>query len=1040
MDNKKITNIKKNSTKNATLLKESGYESIYQAKKDLQVSTAKEAYAQLKERYKFQNKINKKEEAKQKAKLAREAKKLDIKKMVNYIEDPNLKKLYNGLKVNRGKNIVVDWVVDGKIKKSVNYSVIDGKQFYKWFDTIFRNDWWYDSEEDVFQNLMNGLTEDDPIPVSKLFIYPKNENISSKKVIQYFRDGITHCVFTPIRNWAVEKLEGAESQRTKERYTTIVKRLNELENKYATGLPDDCVAEVCNSLQIDINIELPLCEHKFIEGKSLKKRLTQFTFMNTRLNHIELNEVVYNSKPAEVTREQLYELKNKLDANNEFYTFRKDKNGLSKIITLKGEYALFNNYGECVNKFEIDTGLNFCKIDDIDDKALCEFIQEGVNYNATVDFCDVSKINIKSINHIDMTKAYANFSKCFLYEGFLGKITDFRQTDKIVGVGYYKITNLNFDNCFGRFKKLNDKMKIYLNNNVYTSAELKLLTCQRVTYTIVCGCWGVQPIDFEFSCEMMNEKDENVPYYSKWCGASDSHKLEKTFWIKGDTNFASVLKTNEDSSVRWYENGEICIAFPKKHNYHLAHITGFITAYQRISVLDQLMEFEYDNIVRVCVDGIYFKNCVPMLRNVFRLKNDKMTFGNLAGESYVSKAIEKDLVINGFISRDHFAKELHLGEGGCGKTHFNCNDKGLIRPLFIAPSWKLARAKQNEIGIASSVWARALTDDPQRISYIKAYSNVLIVDEVSMLSQNQKLKLFELYGDMKIIFCGDLGYQLPCIEGDEMDNNGFDNIVKHKTDYRCKCPLLKQIKDDLRFMISYDRPVDEINNSTLSQFKKLGRVINISELKQMYNINDMILSGTNAVKDFYTDLFKGKFDVDKYYITENNRLYCNGDIVIGAKPENTKCEERHCFTTHSIQGETASHKLFIDSSKMFDSRMFYTAISRAKTLDQIYIIENDEIECEYQSAKIYRIVSKYGVYIGSTCKELKERFKGHKQSFKQHKKGVGKFVTSFPLLEDNDAKMELIENYPCNTKNELYMREKEYINMSDCVNKTFKDK
>ena len=46
---------------------------------------------------------------------------------------------------------------------------------------------------------------------------------------------------------------------------------------------------------------------------------------------------------------------------------------------------------------------------------------------------------------------------------------------------------------------------------------------------------------------------------------------------------------------------------------------------------------------------------------------------------------------------------------------------------------------------------------------------------------------------------------------------------------------------------------------------------------------------------------------------ENNRLYCNGDIVIGKKPESCKNEIRHCFTTHSIQGETAKNNLFIDT-------------------------------------------------------------------------------------------------------------------------------
>ena len=1014
MENQEFTlaDIKKNKVKEF-LRKKGGFKTIAQAKKAYGVFSAEEAYIEMMYNHNLILQILNEEQIMIST----------IQKKVQYVNNPTLQKLYEQLKLNIGKNIIVEWIVDGQIMKSVSYSV--PTTFTSWFKMININDWDYD---DIFSKTI--------YTTSQLFIYPQNENISTEKVIQFFKDGITHCVFTPIRNWAVDKLEGAESQRTKERYNTIIKRLNELENKYADGLPDNCVAEVCNALQIDINIELPLCEHKFIECKSLKKRLKQFTFMNTRLNHIELNEIVYNSKPIQVSRAELYDIKAKLDDTNEFYTFKKDRSGLSKLTTLTSEYALYNEYGECVNEFEISTGLNFCKIDDIDDKELCEFIQEGVNYNSTVDFCDLSNVDIKALNHIDMKKAYANFSQCFLYEGFLGKITDFRQTDKVVGVGYYKITNLNFDRCFTRFKKLNEKLKIYIDNNVYTSAELKLLTKNRITYDVVCGCWGVAPIKFEFNEKMMNNKDENVPYYSKWCGAVDSHKLEKTFWIKGDADFLSVLNQNESSSVRWYENKEICIAFPKKHNYHLAHITGFITAYQRISVLEQLMEFEYADIVRVCVDGIYFKGGIVPLKNVFRVKNDKMTFMNIAGDSYVSKAIHKSLVIDGYSSREHYVKELHLGEGGCGKTHFNCNDKGLIRPLFIAPSWKLARVKQKEIGICSSVWARALTNDPERINYIKAYSNVLIVDEVSMLSQNQKLKLFELYGDMKIIFCGDLGYQLPCIEGDEMDTNGFDNIVKHTTDYRCKCPLLKSIKNDLRLMIEYGRPIEEINYATITEFEKLGRVITVSELKQMYCVNDMILAGTNAVKDFYTNMFLGK---DKYYVTENNRLYCNGDIVIGNKPENTKCEERHCFTAHSIQGETATHKLFIDSSKMFDSRMFYTAISRAKTLDQIYIIQNDEIECEFKKAKIYRIVSKYGVYIGSTCKELGERFKGHKHSFKQHSKGVGKYITSFAILEDANARIELVEEFPCNSKNELFQREKYYINISNCVNKTFKE-
>jgi hypothetical protein len=53
----------------------------------------------------------------------------------------------------------------------------------------------------------------------------------------------------------------------------------------------------------------------------------------------------------------------------------------------------------------------------------------------------------------------------------------------------------------------------------------------------------------------------------------------------------------------------------------------------------------------------------------------------------------------------------------------NLKDTGLMRVLFVAPSWKLAVAKKRETGVSSSVWARLLTKDPIQISSIKEQAN-----------------------------------------------------------------------------------------------------------------------------------------------------------------------------------------------------------------------------------------------------------------------------------------------------------------------------
>jgi hypothetical protein len=937
----------------------------------------------------------------------------------------DLSKLREELKKHIGNSIVVKYVINNKIIKDVEYLVPEA--FSKWWSS--NRDWWYNSEKTIMhKNKFKGT----------IFIYKQNQGIDVISEKQYFRDGISHCVFQPIRIWAENKLDNSVSLTTKKRYNTILKRLTEFEKKYDIGVPEDIISEICNALQIDINIELPFCEEKLIECKSEKKKLKIFNFLNTRLNHLDFNEVVSSDNIIEVTRKEILNKKIELDNNNTFYTFRKDSNNISSITTLTENFRVNNDYGNCINQFEFETGLKYCKIDDIDDKALSDFIQLGCNYNSTIDFQDIYNIDIDTINHIDMTKAYANFESCKLYKGFLGKITDFRETNKIEGVGMYNITNLNFDNCNTKFKDLNFKMRMYFSNNLYTSPELEMLDSMNVTYDITCGCWGVKPIYFQFNEDMMTMKDEGVPYYSKWTGAIDSHKLEKQFWIKGDLNFFNVIKNNcGDKTVRWFENGEGTIAHPKKHNFHLSHITSFITAYQRLNVIEQLMSMEYNTLVRVCVDGIYYTGDIVECKNVFRQKSDK-NFTNEASHSYVNQSREHYIEeYDTHSSRPHYAKELHLGAGGCGKTHLNCNDKGLIRPMFIAPSWKLARSKKIETGIPSTVWARAICTDPEMINIIKSLANTLIIDEVSMMTEGQKQQVFDLYPDMKIIFCGDLGYQISCITGEEMNESGFDNVVKHTNDYRCQDEKLNNIKQHLRYMIKNQFSNTQINEFVIRQFEKIGQCITIDTLKDNYDVNDMILSGTNEIKDFYTKMFEGKFDLEKYYVTAKSKTYCNGDIVIGEKPEHCMSEIRHCFTVHSIQGETAHSKLFIDSSKMFCSKMFYTAVSRAKRIEQIQIIIRQEQKYKYEFASVYKIVSKSGVYIGSTIKPIEKRFSEHRCSYEQYKKGNGKYMTSFKLLDDDKVKIEKIENFKCNDLKDLWEREKEIIQSTECVNETY---
>ena len=90
----------------------------------------------------------------------------------------------------------------------------------------------------------------------------------------------------------------------------------------------------------------------------------------------------------------------------------------------------------------------------------------------------------------------------------------------------------------------------------------------------------------------------------------------------------------------------------------------------------------------------------------------------------------------------------------------------------------------------------------------------------------------------------------------------------------------------------------------------------------------------------------------------------------------------------------------------------------------------------YQLGKIYKIVGDGNVYIGSTCEKLlSKRLGGHVANYKLYLNGKHHYTTSYECLKNNDYYIELLETCPCNSKDELYVRERFWINTIDCVNK-----
>ena len=89
---------------------------------------------------------------------------------------------------------------------------------------------------------------------------------------------------------------------------------------------------------------------------------------------------------------------------------------------------------------------------------------------------------------------------------------------------------------------------------------------------------------------------------------------------------------------------------------------------------------------------------------------------------------------------------------------------------------------------------------------------------------------------------------------------------------------------------------------------------------------------------------------------------------------------------------------------------------------------------KYENGKIYRLINSTTgeSYIGSTTEKLSIRYSKHKYLYKKYVENNKKFkpglyTTAVRLFNDGDSKIELVEEYACESRRELLERERYWI-------------
>jgi hypothetical protein len=913
------------------------------------------------------------------------------------IEDKKiLIKKYQNKGINLGKNIIINATafVPNTIKE------YDSLQYLLYYNSDY-------------ENIIGFLLEND---IGCRLVITQQTEITENQIVQKFADGESNCLLTPILEWAQSIVKNDDIKQTKI-YQSIVNKINGKTlksgvvkkgylHKYIFGVPETEISDLVEDLGISIVVEYPFRAQKQKSWCCSKKPRKKFVFTNTRYNHVEhLTTMSYEDLENDsMTQEEIDEQFNTLKNSETYFIFGRSIYGISWIQTYDKIYRRESGYNNTVNEFCKNNNFEHFKIDANKQTELTEFINNGTHFNCTVDFVPIDNSLLETdntIKHIDIIKAYSQFQECSYYDGFVGSITDFREVDNFTQQGLYYIDRLNLLSANSTFVFYNSKMNWFVDKNIYTKAELHFLKDMGASFNVRYGAYGIKT-HFEFNDEMLYNKetiglvnkpkrwngqtnsydgakviDLKIPYYAKFIGQCAMINKDRKINMLGESKYFTAMK--DDGNKIYYDDnlGEATILYNKKNVYHHRHIASQVLAYQRLNIIEQLMKMDYTKVLRVCVDGIYYRDHTFDINNIFQDKTAEMTLRNLPCTDYLSNIFKEgeSSISNIKIGkkREFFKTEAIIGGGGNGKSTTEFVDMGHVRCLYLAPSWKLATYAHNTLkadmfnkDIDTAVYHRFLY---MNYEYgLQSKFNVILCDEASQLTEHVKRKLLSI-PNKKIIFLGDLGFQLePVINDDELINlyckknpknvsftdwkideghyemklNDLDNVQEYTTDYRATCPKLRSIKKELRRIIEFGRKhkIDSTDMS-LSYIKKM---IPETDVREYYTQKDMILTSTHeSIKKYNM-----QFDyIPKYLVKANTKYFKNGQIVFTkpntkiAKYKNCDTDTTHAFTIHAIQGETLGHneKLYIDTEKIFSERMLYTAVSRARRLDQVFLIK-----------------------------------------------------------------------------------------------------
>ena len=379
-------------------------------------------------------------------------------------------------------------------------------------------------------------------PLKDIRIEP--ENIREERYL----DGHTHCVLQPIINYFIDKSESVKDKKKKADFKRLAKKSTEFLDVFKDGVPLNKFKDICDTLRVSIDLTLPIDKKVYHSFKTTNQMIKKFNFTITRFNHVEICGLTNNIIELE-NKDELIEVRKKLDTEQVLYSLKRGKININSIITPIATYIISNEYTKTANDF-IDNTEPFM-IDSIKNPITVDFIKSSSHSSLSHSFKTTKELELiqqADIRHIDQKKAFVAYRELDIYDGFMLKPTDFRKTDVVVGKGIYTAEIHSFpDTHQGRY--LREIFGKYINKRYqYPDTDVVNLQLHGVILTIYHGVWGNSvDLNFEYKTKMIFVKNEfNINLFSvAKCIEINSAWIIKHLGLEANTNFLESYENKE---------------------------------------------------------------------------------------------------------------------------------------------------------------------------------------------------------------------------------------------------------------------------------------------------------------------------------------------------------------------------------------------------------------------------------------------------------------------------------------------------------------